>query len=89
MSVLHAAPLIAVLGSDPLVTWVLLQTSDDTAASRLSSRESGQSLARHLERSRAANARLDAECADDVVRVDTDSKAPNQLAEEIAAIVGW
>lgn len=46
-------------------------------------------MARHLERSRAANARLDAECAADVARMHVDGKTPSQLAEEIAAIVGW
>lgn len=68
---------------------VLLTASDRTAAGRLGRRESGASLAWHLERSSAAAQELDRAELPGVVRIDTDDRTAVHVAAEIVALTGW
>lgn len=89
VSVLETAALAAAMGDDPVVTAVLLRASDAFASERLARRESGESLDRHVARSRAAAVRLDAEAGSEVHRLDTDRLTPAEVAERLLALTGW
>ena len=86
---LQAAELAAAMGDDPVVTAVLLSASNDTAYARLAGRESGAELQEHLRRSEVVAARLDEECAPEVVRVDTNGRTSAEVAEHILGLLPW
>lgn len=88
-SVLEVRHVADVMGEDPRTVAVLLRASDDTARARLSQRETGASLERHVERSRLAAGHLDERCGDDVHRLDTDALTPGQVAEILVQLAGW
>ena len=77
------------MGGTVDVTSVLLRASDPTVATRLGSREHGESLERHLERSARMAGRLDRAAAEGVHRVETDGLAPDAIAEQILELSGW
>jgi N-acetyltransferase len=89
VSVLEARALSAAMADDPHVVTALLRASDETARARLGVREHGAALDAHLERSRAAAARLDAEAPSTTHRIDTDGRTPREVAEELLALTGW
>ena len=81
--------LVQAMGDDPLVTAVLLTASDATALERLQRREIGSALDLHLERSRLAARRLEAEAPGWVHRVETDGRPVADVAAEVVALAGW
>lgn len=89
VSVLEADVLAEAMGDDPLVTGVLLRASDEAARERLGRREHGESLTRHLERSRRAADRLDASAPASIHRVETDGLDPLGIARLILPLLGW
>lgn len=89
VSVLEARQLSAAMADDPRVVAVLLRASDTTTASRLSRRESGDSLDLHLERSARRAVELDDRAGPDVHRIDTDGMSAAQVAAELLRLTGW
>ncbi|MEJ6549817.1 adenylyl-sulfate kinase [Corynebacterium sp. USCH3] len=89
VSVLEADKLSAAVGGDPQVTSVLLQATDGTTAERLARRESGPSLDEHLERSARAAEFLVAKAPEATLRIATDGRTPDDIAEQLAAILDW
>jgi len=87
VSVLQMPSLTDALGTDVRSFGVLLTASDDTAAGRLAKREIGTALAEHVERSRAAAARLDTDST--VYRVSTDGRSVRDIAQEVLEVAGW
>lgn len=89
VSVLHARELARALGTEVLITAVLLTAGDATIRARLAAREVGSGLPAHLERSRARARELDQHAADWVHRVSTDNKPVSRIAREIIALTAW
>ncbi|MGY2895927.1 hypothetical protein [Deinococcus sp. UYEF24] len=89
VSVLHTEPLIAAMGDDPLVTAVLLTSTEDTARERLTLRERGGALQEHLERSAQRAAELNATTPNWVHRLRTDDQDLETLARQIWRWTGW
>ncbi|UYG17506.1 AAA family ATPase [Brachybacterium huguangmaarense] len=87
VSVLEIPTLAVTLGTDLRPFGVLLTASDETAAQRLGQREIGSALDEHIERSRQAVARLDAEST--AHRVHTDGRSVSDIAREILSVAGW
>ena len=81
--------LTAAMGDDPLVKAVLLQASDDFAASRLEGRESATTIELHLTRSRARAAELEEKTPAWVWLISTDGKDVPAVASEILERLGW
>lgn len=71
------------------ITSVLLTAADGTVQPRLGRREHGSQLALHLQRSRAAARRLDAEAPAGTVRIPTDGRGVREVAVDVAAATGW
>jgi len=80
--------LTAAMDDAPKVTAVLLTCTDETARRRLSQREIGSALDRHLERS-AEMARPLNRAPSWVHRVPTDDRSVTEIATEIIGLVGW
>lgn len=89
VSVLESAALAEAMGDLPRVTAVLLQAGTATIDDRLGTREQGESLFAHRERSRAAAARLEAEAGPGVHRLDTEGRTPHEVAVQIRALLDW
>ena len=89
VSVLYTEVLTAAMGDDPLVKAVLLQASDDFAASRLEGRESATTLELHLTRIRARAAELEEKTPLWIWRINTDSKDVPTVASEILERLRW
>ena len=89
VSVLEASAIADAMGDQPRVTAVLLQASARTVHDRLVTREQGDSLRAHQERSRAAALRLDAEAGSAVHRLDTEGRTPREVALQIRALLSW
>jgi ABC-type glutathione transport system ATPase component len=89
VSVLAAEALAAAMGDSPVVTAVLLTGPDDVVDARLATRESGEELRAHRERSAAAARRLDAEAPAGTHRLATEGLTPEQLAVRVRALAGW
>jgi len=81
--------LTAAMGDDPHVTAVLLTCTDATAHRRLSQREIGTALDRHVERGALMARRLDERAPRWVHRVQTDDRAVADIAAEIIGLVAW
>ena len=89
VSVVQTDQLARAMGDDPKITAVLLDVSDETMRQRLTLRESGLSLERHLQRNAERRERLESEAPAWVHRVTTDGKTLDQLADEIGQLTGW
>lgn len=81
--------LTAAMGDDPKVTAVLLTCTDETAHRRLSQREIGSALVRHLERSAEMAHALRSGAPPWVHRIPTDDRSVAEIATEIVGLVGW
>jgi len=88
-SVLQAAMVTRAMGAHAHPRGVLLTASEATVRTRLSSREIGSTLQRHLSRSAAAAVRLDAEAPEWTVRVATDGRTVTEIAELVLATTPW
>ena len=89
VSVVQTDQLTRAMGDDPKITAVLLDVSDEMMRQRLTVRESGLSLERHLQRNAERRQRLESEAPAWVHRVTTDGKTLDQLAAEIGQLTGW
>ncbi|WP_309571076.1 hypothetical protein [Deinococcus sp.] len=89
MSVLESQQLAAAMDDQPTVTGVLLDVSDDGMRERLRQRESGTSLAAHVERNLPRRALLERGAPAWVHRVPTDGRSVAELATQIAQFTGW
>lgn len=87
VSVLEPAMIVRAMGGAVIPTGVLLGADEATVSERLGGREHGDSLVRHLERSRAAAVSLEREAAADVLRVPTAGRTPAELA--VAIVDHW
>ncbi|MET0424739.1 MAG: adenylyl-sulfate kinase [Actinoplanes sp.] len=89
VSVRFVDELTAAMGDNPRVVAVLLTASDATARVRLSQREIGSTLQRHVDRSDAAARELDELSPSWVHRVATDGRPVTDIAAEIIGLTGW
>ncbi len=89
VSVLQTDKLIRAMGDDPKVIAVLLDVSDEVMQKRLSQRESGLSLERHLQRNAERRNHLEINAPAWVHRVQTNEKTLDQLAAEVVQLTGW
>ncbi|KWX19965.1 adenylylsulfate kinase [Mycolicibacterium wolinskyi] len=80
--------LSAAIGGNPKITAILLTCTDATARKRLSQREIGSALERHLTSSKEMSARLQAG-ADAAHRIATDDRTVAEIAADIIRISGW
>jgi len=88
-SVLEAAMVTRAMGGRAHARGVLLTASEATVRTRLSAREPGSTLQRHLERSAAAAVLLDAEAPKWTVRVATDGRTVTEIADQVIATTPW
>jgi broad-specificity NMP kinase len=89
VSVVSIPALTAAIGGETRVVAVLLRCDDASAERRLGSRERGDALRAHVERSAARAVELDAESTADVIRLDTDGRTPEQIAAALARLIAW
>ena len=89
VSVVQTDKLARAMGDNPTIIAVLLDVSDEVMRKRLSQRESGLSLERHLQRNAERRSKLDSEAPHWVHRVKTDDKTLDQLAIELGQLTGW
>ncbi|WP_420597098.1 hypothetical protein [Deinococcus sp.] len=88
-SVLYTADLASAMSDNPVITAVLLTSSDDAARVRLGQREIGTALQQHLERSKQRAAELDQHAPAWVHRINTDGRTVSALAAEVLKLLGW
>ena len=81
--------LTTAMGDDPIVTGVLLTSSDPVAQRRLAQREVGGGLDDAVRRSREAAVALEASAPQEVTRLRTDTRSVTALAAEIVTLTGW
>lgn len=89
VSVLEHTTLAAAMGDDPVVTAVLLRAGDATTADRLRRRSGGRLPEAQVAHSARTARRLDAAVEDQVTRVDTDDRTPEDVARRLASLTGW
>ncbi|RLP68347.1 adenylyl-sulfate kinase [Mycetocola manganoxydans] len=89
VSVLQMSRLSMALGGEVDAVGILLEASDRQARRRLGQRERGGSLREHVERSKAAAKRLEQESPEDVHRVNTSGRTPEQIAAQLLELIGW
>jgi ABC-type ATPase involved in cell division len=88
-SVLRAPALALTMGDDPLVHAVLLSASDQEVRRRLSKREFGDEIERHVERSIVAAGTLEREADPRIPRINTDGRSPAEIATLLLELTGW
>jgi hypothetical protein len=81
--------LTTAMADDPLVSGVLLTSSDAVAEQRLAQREVGSGLDYAVEQSRDAAPQLEASAPAEVTRLNTDGRSATELAAEIIRLIGW
>lgn len=81
--------LTTAMGDDPMVSGVLLTSSDAVAEQRLVQREVGGGLDYAVGRSREAALELEASAPAEVTRLNTDGRSATELAAEIIRLTGW
>ncbi|MDU0343816.1 AAA family ATPase [Bosea rubneri] len=74
---------------DARITVVRLRAGDDSLRQRLDRREAGAGRDAQIERSLKQSKRLADEDIADVLVVETDGRAPQELAREILDRIGW
>ncbi|AUZ88504.1 ATPase [Arthrobacter agilis] len=89
VAALMSADLATAMGENPIVTAVLLRSSDRHAHSRLDRRNHGTSDAGLLDHSAAMGKRLDREAPTFVHRIDTDDLNPSEVAAHLLTLAGW
>lgn len=88
-AVLTLPGLVAALGNDPLVTAVLLRSSDEHTRPRLERRNHGAIDPTLLGRSAFMADRLDEEAPASVHRIDTDQLQPSEVAAQLLSLTNW
>lgn len=88
-AVLTLSSLVTAMGDNPLVTAVLLRSSDEHTRPRLERRNHGAIDAALLEHSATMASRLDEEAPASVHRIDTDQLDPSQVAAQLLSLTEW
>ncbi|WP_104103843.1 adenylyl-sulfate kinase [Arthrobacter sp. 08Y14] len=88
-AILTLSSLVAALGDDPLVTAVLLRSSDECARPRLERRNHGAIDPALLGHSAFMANLLDREAPASVHRIDTDQLQPSEVAAQVLALTNW
>jgi gluconate kinase len=88
-AVLTLSSLVTAMGDDPLVTAVLLRTSDEHALPRLERRNHGAIDPALLDHSAAMANTLDEKAPPSVHRIDTDELNPSEVATQLLSLTGW
>lgn len=81
--------LLEAMGQDVEAVAVLLTCTEDTARKRLSQREKGSELARHIESSTQMTVTLEADCPATVHRVPTDDRSVGSVAADVVRLTRW
>jgi hypothetical protein len=81
--------LLSALGGDISAIAVLLTCTDDTARLRLSEREKGSALNRHIELSAQMAVTLEMSCPPAVHRISTDARSVQSVAADVIRLTGW
>lgn len=89
VAVLTLSGLVAAMGDDPLVTAVLLRSSNGETHRRLERRNHGVGDAALLERTVEMATRLDTEARSSVHRIDTDQLRPSEVATRLLSLTQW
>jgi hypothetical protein len=89
VSVLFSADIADAMGDDPVVTSVLLRSTDSTARRRLDRRASGDAPKGDVAHSSRTAEWLDRETPGETHRIDTDDRSPQQIATLLHELVGW
>jgi hypothetical protein len=82
-------PLLQALGRDVEAVAFLLTCTEVTARKRLSHREKGSELDRHIESSAQMAATLETDCPTTVHRVPTDARTIRSVAAGVIRLTGW
>jgi hypothetical protein len=83
------ARLTNAIGDNPNVTAILLTCTDATARKRLSQREIGSALDRHLASSIEMSTRLQSGVATSAHHIPTDHRTVSSIAADIITLTGW
>jgi hypothetical protein len=81
--------LLGAMGGDLEAVTVLLTCTEDTARQRLTGREKGSALNRHIELSTQMANTLEATCPPTVHRVPTDTRSIQSVAADVIRLTGW
>lgn len=81
--------LLQAVGRDVEAVAVLLTCTEETARNRLSQREKGSELDRHIELSAQMAATLESNCPTSVRRVSTDARTIHAVAADVIRQTGW
>lgn len=88
-AVLTLSSLVGALGDDPLVTAVLLRSSDGHVRRRLERRNHGAIDPALLGQSASMANLLDKEAPSSVHRIDTDQLHPSEVAAQLLSLTNW
>jgi hypothetical protein len=88
VSVLEYEMIIRSMGGAARAIGVILTATDETVLDRLTSREVGGALERHLQRSSAMAARLET-TASRISRISTDGRTVVDVAKDVVGATGW
>ena len=77
------------MGRDVEAVAVLLTCTEDTARKRLSQRERGSELDRHIESSAQMAATLESNCPTATHRIPTDVRTIRSVAADVIRLTGW
>jgi cytidylate kinase len=83
------ARLTATIGDNPNLTAVLLTCTDATARTRLSQREIGSALDRHLASSNQMSTHLNSSVTTSAHHIPTDDRTVSNIAADIITLTGW
>lgn len=81
--------LLEAMGRDVDAVAILLTCTEETARKRLSRREQGSELTRHIGSSRQMAVTLEADCPSTVHRVPTDDRSVGSVAADVVRLTGW
>ena len=88
-SVVFSADIAHAMGDDPIVTSVLLRSTDATAHARLERRGTGDVQEGDVAHSSRTAAWLDRDTPVEAHRIDTDDRSPQDIATLLHELVGW
>lgn len=90
VSILEEPMISRAMGGDEIrATCVLLTASEATVKERLAGREIGSQLAAHIERSLRMARHLDEEAPVDTVRISTDGRSVQDIAQQVLQAAAW
>ena len=81
--------LVDAMGGDVAAVAVLLTCTEGTARTRLSQREKGSELNRHVVSSTQMAVTLESNCPATVHRIRTDARSVHSVAADVIRLTGW